>query len=171
MVRTELERRLEAAEKQMLGLQDEIENMKAKLAEMQDEQEIPEFPIFKGSEAYFFCDAKLDVRRTAFPASRTNHVSMDFNAFRTSEYAQEFANKCKLIAMLLHCKWHIDRNFVPDWNNCDDKFTVWYNHVDNEWVIDIQEVHEMPSVYFSTAEAAQKAAEWLNKHWKEYGNG
>ena len=38
MTREELEKRLESAEKQMLGLQDEIQNLKAKLAEA----EIPE---------------------------------------------------------------------------------------------------------------------------------
>lgn len=35
MTREELERRLEAAEKQMIGLQDEIANLKAKLNEAQ----------------------------------------------------------------------------------------------------------------------------------------
>lgn len=40
MNKSELKSRLEAAEKQNLGLLDEINNLKAKLAEMQDEPEI-----------------------------------------------------------------------------------------------------------------------------------
>ena len=45
MTREELERRLDEAEKQNLGLLDEIKNLKAKLAE-HDKQEIPDFPEF-----------------------------------------------------------------------------------------------------------------------------
>ena len=69
--------------------------------------------------------------------------------------------------MMLHCKWYLDRDYVPDWDNGDDKFTVWYNHMDNEWKVDFQEIHETPSIYFSTEEAAQKCADWLNEHWRD----
>lgn len=162
MDKNELERRIESAEKQNLGLLDEIKNLKEKLAEMQDEPEIPDFPIFKpaGEEAWHINNI-LEVSTPGI----TSGTACDFNYFHTKEYAQEFADKCKLIAMMLHCKWHIDRDFVPDWDNCDDKFTVWYNHADTVWTIDYQEIHETPSIYFSTEEAAKSCANWLNKHW------
>lgn len=165
MTREELEKRLESAEKQMIGLQDEIQNLKAKLAEAQDETEIPDFPEFKptAGEAWHINNV---LKVTSIPSYYPLSVD-DYNYFHTKEYAQEFADKCKLIAMMLHCKWYLDRDYLPDWDNCDDKFTVWYNHADNEWTIDFQEIHETPSIYFSTEENAQKCAEWLNEHWRD----
>ena len=165
MTREELEKRLESAEKQMIGLQDEIQNLKAKLAEAQDETEIPDFPEFKptAGEAWHINNV---LKVTSSPSYYPLSVD-DYNYFHTKEYAQEFADKCELLAMMLHCKWYLDRDYVPDWDNGDDKFTVWYNHMDNEWQIDFQEIHETPSIYFSTEEAAQKCADWLNEHWRD----
>jgi hypothetical protein len=164
MDKNELERRLEAAEKQNLGLLDELKNLKAQLAEMQDEPEIPDFPEFARNETYWYAGADLNGVDSGFALGT---IDDDYNVFHAKEMAQEFANKCKLIAMMLHCKWYLDRDFVPDWNNCDDKFTVWYNHLDDEWTFDYQEIHEAPTIYFSTEEAAQKCADWLNKHWRD----
>lgn len=165
MTREELEKRLESAEKQMIGLQDEIQNLKTKLAEAQDESEIPDFPVYS-IEPLYFVHSDFSVIGSEFSVC-AGIMHGGFNAFHTKEYAQEFADKCKLIAMMLHCKWYLDMDLVHDWDNCDDKFTVWYNHMDNEWTIDFQEIHETPSIYFSTEESAQKCADWLNEHWRD----
>lgn len=151
MDKKDIERRLEAAEKQNLGLMDEIKNLKVKLAEMQDEPEIPDFPVFKNYENAFFCDSDELYER-----------------FHTEEYAVEFAKKCKLIAMMLHCKWYCDKEIVTDFSDgSSEKWCVWYNHFLEEWSVDAQLTHESTTVYFTTEEAAKKCAEWLNKHWKE----
>ena len=153
MDKSDLERRLEAAEKQNIGLMDEIKNLKAKLAEMQDEPEIPDFPVFKNYENAFFCDSDELYER-----------------FHTEEYAVEFAKKCKLIAMMLHCKWYLDRDYVPDWNNSDEnKYYVFYNNFTNGFGVTVRTLSE--SVAFSNEESARKCADWLNKHWKEDGDG
>lgn len=161
----EFENRLESVEKQALALQHDIQKFTAKLAEEQDEPEIPDAPVFC-VEPLYFVHSDFSVIGSEFSVC-TGIVHGGFNAFHTKEYAQEFADKCKLIAMMLHCKWYLDRDLVKDWDNYDDKFTAWYNHADNEWTIDFQEIHETPSIYFSTEEAAQKCAEWMNKHWEE----
>jgi hypothetical protein len=162
MKRKELEKRFESAEKQLIGLQDEFQNLKTKLAEKHDESEIPDFPVFKiDGESSWHVNNLLEVSSKEEAYGKVH----DYNFFHTVDYAEEFADKCKLIAMMLHCKWYLDRDYVPDWDNCDDKFTVWYNQFDNEWTIDFQEIHEVPSIYFSTEEKAQKCADWLNKHW------
>lgn len=172
MDKKELERRLEAAEKQNIGLMDEIKNLKAQLAEMQDEPEIPDFPEFNFKDVTYTLDSCLDVLQEEHGGGTgdgdyTGDDALLYNNFHNAYYAHEFRKKCLLIAMMLHCKWYLDRGFVQDWDNCDDKYTVWYNHADNEWTIDVQEIHEMPSIYFSTQEAAQKCADWLNKHWRK----
>ena len=160
----ELEKQLEVAKKQNVDLLQRVEDLEKQLAEVQDEPEIPDFPKFEvdGEDMWYIRDTLKESR------FYTEYESAyDFNSFHTREYAEYFRRKCLLIAMMLHCKWYIDRDLVHDWDNCDDKFTVWYNHSDNEWTIDFQEIHETPSIYFSTEEAAQKCADWLNKHWRD----
>lgn len=165
MTREELEKRLESAEKQMLGLQDEIQNLKAKLAEVQDEPEIPDFPIFKpaGEEAWHINNV-LDV---STPGIKSGHVC-DFNYFHTEVYAKEFAKKCKLIAMMLHCKWYLDRDYVPNWKNVDEnKFIVYYDNQACCFHITQRTLTDVGQVSFSTPDTARKCAEWLNEHWRD----
>lgn len=168
MTKDELKTRLEAAEKQNLGLLDEIQNLKAQLAEMQDEPEIPDFPIFKpaGEEAWHINNI-LEVSTLGIASG---HVC-DFNYFHTEEYAKEFANKCKLIAMMLHCKWYLDRGYEPDWESNSDKYNVGYNHTSKTFSVSNSKRFEDKMVCFSSYENAQKCADWLNAHWKEDGNG
>lgn len=172
MDKNELERRLEAAEKQNLGLLDEIKNLKEKLAQMQDEPEIPDVPYFGDGEKYWF--VYNDLSTTDANMRFCGGSIKCFNAFHSKEAAQEFANKCKLIAMMLHCKWHCDRDYVPDWNNHnEEKFHALFNHDSHKFIAYSYGSRYIDEglVFFSTEENAQKCADWINKHWKEDGNG
>jgi hypothetical protein len=162
MDKNELKRRLEAAEKQNLGLLDEIKNLKAKLAEMQDEPEIPDFPEFKAGDVYWFGDTELKPHMS----EHCNYTVEDFNEFHTEGYAQEFAKKCKLIAMLLHCKWYLCRDFIPKWSeNALEKYAIYYSHKENKFEAVGYYIVEENTVFFDTEENAQKAADWLNTHY------
>jgi hypothetical protein len=165
MTKEEIQRRLEAAEKQNLGLLDEIQNLKAKLAEMQDEPEIPDFPNFKCGESYWtmFDNFALSDERTAFVRDAT-----ECNMFHTEAYAQEFANKCKLIAMMLHCKWYLCCDHHSDFNDFDIlKYAVVFDFNEEKFVIEYSRTREWSTIYFDTIENAQKCADWLNKHWSD----
>lgn len=105
MDKKDLERRLEAEEKQNLGLLDEIKNLKAQLAEMQDEPEIPDMPVFHANETYWRMYPTLKHIKSS--VLHSDYDGECYNLFHTKEYADEFADKCKLIAMLLHCKWYL----------------------------------------------------------------
>lgn len=163
-LKEKLESRLEEAEKQMIGLQDEIANLKAKLNEVQGEPEIPDIPKFE-SPVVWAIDSKLGV----FYYGISPYNESSFNAFNTKEMAHEFAKKCKLIAMMLHCKWYVDRDYVPDWESDTNigKFYVIFDHCVNRFRVRTCYAEENTGVYFSTEEAAQKCANWLNAHWKE----
>lgn len=170
MVRTELERRLEAAEKQNLRLMDEIKNLKAQLAEMQDEPEIPDKPDFEMDEKFYYLSSETDDVEDSFYDGYID--SIDFNMFHTEEYAQEFANKCKLIAMMLHCKWYLCCDHHSDFNDfCILKYAVAFNFNEEKYVVEYSRTREWSTIYFDTIENAQKCADWLNAHWKEDGNG
>lgn len=175
MTREELEKRLESAEKQMIGLQDEIQNLTAKLAEVQDEPKIPDFPEFTVGDDYY-----PHIRWESTPRKHTVDclheefckkpltVEMNYFHFHSAEYYHYFESKCKLIAMMLHCKWYCDKEVVTDFSDdALDKWCVWYDHFSDEWSVDSQLTHESTTVYFTTEEAAQKCAEWMNEHWRD----
>jgi len=175
MDKQDLERRLEAAEKQNIGLLDEIKNLKAQLAEMQDEPEIPDFPEFTIGDDYY-----PHIRWESIPRKCTvdslnkeyckkpRTAEMNYFHFHSAEYYHSFENKCKLIAMMLHCKWYVDRDYTPDWDNEDEeKWMVFWSNTYKKYEVCGWESDEYGSVFFSTEENAQKCADWLNKHWKE----
>ena len=175
MDKNELERRLEAAEKQNIGLLDEIKYLKEQLAQMQDEPEIPDFPEFERGSAYWCVNDEFALQKSQHSGYVGEKGVKDdealYNAFHTEEYAQEFADKCKLIAMMLHCKWYIDRDYVPDWEASDEwKYFVLYNNSKNTFEVTVATVSDTVAAAFSNIEAAQKCADWLNKHWKENEN-
>ena len=162
----ELTSKLESAEKQIIGLQDEIQNLKVKLDEA---REIPDFPRFKIGDDCYYLHSGLYVSKFQKTFMDTSRTIDDFNTFHTPEYAKFFADKCREIAMLLHCKWHIDRDFEPNWDyDNDGKFSVmWHHDPDDkskaEYAVDNHYYSEYPTVYFSSREAAQKAADWMNE--------
>ena len=164
MTKEEIQNRLEAAEKQFAGLQDEIKNLKEKLSEVQDD-EIPEFPIFN-NDIMFAMSTTLRVFGTD---KRTcNGKSSDYNAFHAKEYAEAFATKCREIAMMLHCKWYVDRDYVPDWScQVEPKWEVVFVHESNEYRACNVYTVERDNVYFSSLESANKAAAWMNAHAKK----
>lgn len=166
MDKNELKSRLEAVEKQNLGLLDEIKNLKAQLADMQDEPEIPDMPVFHANETYWRMYPTLEHIKGSVLHSDYNGEC--YNLFHTKEYADEFDKKCKLIAMMLHCKWYLDRDFVPDWKNNEElKYSVFYNNQTNVFGVTVRTSSETGYVAFSTNESAQKCADWLNKHWRD----
>lgn len=164
MTREELEKRLESAEKQMIGLQDEIQNLKEKLAEAQDESEIPDFPVYCIEPLYFVHSDFSVIGSESSVCTGIMHGG--FNAFHTKKYAQEFADKCKLIAMMLHCKWYLDRDYVPNWDDRGEiKWDVYFDSNMNKFRCGNWRFAESSCVYFSSDVAAKKCADWLNEHW------
>ena len=172
MDKKELERRLEAAEKQNLGLLDEIQNLKAQLAEMQDEPEIPDFPVFNSMDVTYSLDSCLDVLQEEHGGGTgdgdyTGDDASFYNNFHSADYADEFRRKCLLIAMMLHCKWYLCYNHHPDFNGDIQKWTVVFDYKKRKFAVEFSRTREWSTVYFDTEENAKKCAEWLNRHLKE----
>lgn len=163
MTKEELEERLNKAEKQNLSLIDEIKCLKEQLANVEIEPEIPDFPFFNpmGEETWHV----NNVLEVASPSRTGGHVC-DFNYFHTQDYAKEFSRKCKMLAMMLHCSWYVDRDYTPNWDNVFvEKYFVIFNHNLNRFQVRTQYGEEHGDVYFSTKEAAQKCADWMDEHW------
>lgn len=168
MNKNDLERRLEAAEKQSLGLLDEIKYLKEQLAKAQKEQEIPDKPEFEMDEKFYYFNSVINNVEDGCHGGDIGII--DFNMFHTEEYAHEFRRKCLLIAMMLHCKWYIDRNFIQDWSDpLEYKWQLYYDHDEKKMTVGAYSRSDF-GVVFSTEENAKKCADWLNEHWKEDGN-
>lgn len=60
MDKKDIERRLEEAENQNLGLLDEIKYLKEQLAKAQEEQEIPDKPDFEMDEKFYYLNSETD---------------------------------------------------------------------------------------------------------------
>ena len=177
MTKDEIQTRLESAEKQMIGLQDEIANLKAKLDEAQDD-EIPEFPVFERGEDYWYLDIDGCIERNYSDGATENN---DFNMFHNDKYAKLYADKCRELAMLLHCKWHLEEKYRKNgeaiaFNGYD--IVSLSKTVDGNGNLGDYEYYagschpcaEVPFVTFANHEDAQKAAAWMNAHAKRGAN-
>lgn len=159
MTRTEYEKRIEF-------LQNEINSLKKELNQIQDE--IPDYPVFDNQQSWGM-NSLLQARKYMIAKCNTNdnNISLDFNLFHTEDFAEEFAEKCKMIAMLLHCKWYLCPNYAPNFKNeTEDKWAVCYDYKLNTFRTFLWYNYWESQVYFDTEENAQKAADWMNKHFK-----
>lgn len=146
------------------ALQNEINSLKEELNQIQDE--IPDYPVFDNERSWIMT-VQLESLNFGITKCNADNIFPDFNLFHEKYFADEFAEKCKMIAMLLHCKWYCDRDLITDFSDESvGKWCVWYDHHSNRWTIDCQQTYENTTIYFTTAEAARKAADWMNEHFK-----
>jgi hypothetical protein len=163
MTKKELEEKIGLYEKQVNGLNNEIEKLKIELSKVVEDK-IPDFPEFNFGDTIWYKNNAFNVGN--YIKSETSKTK-DYNNFHTEEYAKEYTEKSREIAMLLHCKWYIDRCYIPDWKNRDEiKYCVTYNHNNKSYVLDYFYDTEYPTVYFSTKQVAKEAADWMNEHYK-----
>lgn len=84
--------------------------------------------------------------------------------FKTLEMAEMYRDKTQVIADMLHFKQLYDADFEPDFSNHkSEKYVLLKDIHDNQYVAaQTGMLYSEESVYFSTAEIAQKCADWLN---------
>lgn len=125
-------------------------------------------PEFENAESVSYVATNFDEVCTTRYCDVAHSIGVDFNMFHTSEYAHRAQLAAKMIAMQLHCKWYIDRDFVPDWNdNLQHKYTVYYSHAIKKFCVAQWSTHERTDVAFSSHEKAQMCADWLQENWKD----
>ena len=88
-----------------------------------------------------------------------------FDNFPTEEYAKKLQKLNKFNGMMLAFKWCYDRNYEPDWDGEEDKYSVYYcqNQFAKGYKVDFTVNGNNNIVYFSSENIAEKCAEWLNK--------
>lgn len=159
MTRAEYKKRIEA-------LQNELNDLKKELNQIQDE--IPDYPVFDNEQSWIMT-AGLEPHKFIVTKCNTDdkNINSDFNLFHEKYFADEFAEKCKMIAMLLHCKQYLCPTYFPNFRNKkENKWVVYYDYASNTFEITCWTTYWESQVYFDTKENAQKAADWMKEHFK-----
>lgn len=160
-----IEKKLEVLKAEFLEKLEALE----KEAETQKEQE--ELKPWKpeAGEKYFFVDN--DFLSHSFCNMNDEVDSYNFeigNCFRTEERAEQVAKKMRLLLKLEQLHDQLCPDYVPDWENDEAKFYVYFSHIQNNWRVSFSTAWWYPCmVVFDTEESAQKAAEILNKELEE----
>lgn len=155
-------------ENEIMKTQEQLKKLQAALDEAEKlEKEVPEKLIFKEKDEYCYVDSMGDICWNRYTHMSSGDIKRVHNrrAFLQEKLAEIFAEKTQFIADLLHFKYLYDRDYEPDWDSVDEqKFYVYYNNETKkfEWNFAIA-YSQFGSVYFSTAQLAEKCADWLNK--------
>lgn len=75
-----------------------------------------------------------------------------------------FNDKLDKLTKLMKFKFCYDYNYTPDWGDLSDhKWLVYFNTKSGKYEIDsVMTRDRLSTVYFSSAEIAQKCADWFN---------
>lgn len=123
---------------------------------------VPDILDFEPGETvhYMTSFGKLDDYMFDVPGSEEE----SHRVFKTPEMAEMYRDKTQVIADMLHFKQLYDADFEPDFNNVNsEKYTILMDITDKEYIVcQPGRLYSTESVYFSTAEIAQKCADWLN---------
>ena len=90
-----------------------------------------------------------------------------FNCFWDLKYAEQSKQLTAFNNKLLAFKWCHDRDYEPDWNDCDEKKYCIYC-IRGYYKVDYTTVWQDNHVYFSSEEIAQKCCDWLNSPEGQY---
>lgn len=151
-------------ENEIMKTQKQLEALQKKLKEVEDE--VPETLDFKFGDNLFATDIEGSVREFIYDGLDWDiRMGKHHRAFLSEKYAKKFADKTQFIADMLHFKYLYDKDYEPNWDSEDElKFGVYYNNKTKkfEWCYKNISLN-VETVYFSSAELAQKCVDWLNK--------
>lgn len=167
MTKDEIISRIDDAISEMQALKNEVQN----ISEENNDDIVPETIKFLLNEPFFYVDRDGRIASNGYHGNGVEGEMINHKRlFKTYDYAEKFRRKSQFIADLLHFKWLYDSEFVPDWNNREQrKYYVYYNMVVGGWCVEWHNVFNYNSVVFSDEEIAQKCADWLDSR-KENNN-
>ena len=161
----DIEKKLEALKAEFLKKLEELQ----KEAEAQKEQE--ELKPWKpgAGEEYFFVDNDFCAHSFCNYDDEVDNYNFEIgNCFRTGERADQVVEKMRLLLRLEQLHDMLCPAYVPDWEDSEAKFYVYFSHIQNNWRVGCSTAWEYPCMaIFDVEKNAQKAAEILNKELEE----
>ena len=160
----------EELEQEVKRLEEQITKLRFKILESKAEKKPYEVEVPEDIEDYYTLDGYGKVY--SLEGFSMNYIRCQYErglAFKTREEAEQF-KKEQILLFKLH-KWAEEHNgdWYPDWNNGDDKFSIYYFHntesfsVCSDW--NCNSFSELP--YFKSEEIAQQFIEEFGEEIKE----
>lgn len=123
-----------------------------------DDDEIPDYPEFSGELGYYIQGGI--VRYDAINDPETYFV------YHSEDYAYAVLNKMREMSAILHCKYYLEPDFVPNYDDKEYHYYAVYDLKYNKYiVISFYIPPDFGFVAFKSKEHAVKCAEWMNKHF------
>lgn len=166
---------VEEMQAQLDKMKDDIEHMKVRVSEYEHmisvikAQGDKKFERVKENEPYYMVDftvGKVDIRTELEKRWEIDRMHfLNNNYFKTSERAQEVADKINFLLKLERLHDTFCPDYVPNWNNSRErKFAVYYNCFRKRYDIQVyNDMRHRTTVYFPSEEIAKKVCNILNK--------
>lgn len=143
-------------------IKSQLDALQTKVNEFEDiiasDDEIPDYPEFSNELGYYIQGGV--VRYDVINDPETYLV------YHLDIYANAVLNKMREMSAILHCKYYLEPDFVP---NYDDKEYSYYAVYDLKYNKYIVRAFLMPPdfgfVAFKSKEHAVKCAEWMNNNF------
>lgn len=157
----DIEKKMEALKAEFLKKLEALE----KEAEMQKKPAESEPWIPTYGDKYYYIDDDFGVDYYICDDYISDGYKIEVgNCFRTEERAEQVAKKMRLLLRFEQLHDMICPDYVPDWEDSEAKFYVYFSHIQNNWSVSCSTAWWYPCmVVFDTEKNAQKAAEILNK--------
>lgn len=141
------------------------EEERDRLADQRREQE-PKFERNFGGMYYYICDngaMEVDSFCDVNDVVACNQYTCN-NYFKTVQRAEEVADKINFLLKLERLHDTFCPDYVPDWNDNEYKYFVFYDNRSKRYVVDVSSAREHKAdAFFATAEIAQKVCDILNE--------
>lgn len=145
----------------MLDLQEELQELKAKVAELETRILFPNEPVAKwqpkGGDWYVSGSGKVFWYTTRTQGYREFGTERD-----TEEQAQRASVEMRRFNRLLSLRDELCGDAVVNWNDHKHKHYVYFSHSRAKWLPEFDDVYESLNPYFTNRDAAQKACDMLN---------
>lgn len=154
--------RIQQLEKQQEGIAAELKDLSGMVKNLPDTNK--KGLHFEDGETFYFVDTDGNVYEHQYHEYFWE-IAQKNRAFRSREMAEMFAEKTQFIADSLMWKELYDRDYVPDWEKKEYRYSVYYNN--GEYMYKVASnlsfsYCDFNEIYFSTKEIAQGLADWLN---------
>ena len=161
----------EELEQEVKRLEEQITKLRFKILESKAKKKPYEVKVPEDIEDYYFVSelGVITLLKDVFFSAGYEKVYQRGLAFKTKEEAEQF-DKERILLFKLH-KWAEEHNgdWYPDWNNGDDKFSIYYFHntesfsVCSDW--NCNSFSKLP--YFKSEEIAEQFIEEFGEEIKE----
>lgn len=167
--------KIENTIQELANIQSQCQELIDRIREIEKEIELdssPKFERVENGEVYYRIMIRYGI--ADFDQSFECHEEIDearFNSnnyFKTAERAKEVTDKINFLLRLERLHDTFCPDYVPEWNNVEETFAIYYDHMKKRYEIQSYDYMRYPTnVYFPSAEIAQKVCDILNNELED----